>query len=73
MLDQFVIWGVTADGGMETLLVSEHAGLKDRAHAVHVCEMLRRDYGCTALRIQRLAPLNDAVEVADMFRHSINA
>lgn len=68
---EYVIWGIPASGGMETLLVCEQAGLKDRAHADQVCETLRRDYGCRALRVQRLEPLGDGREVIAMFRRSI--
>lgn len=70
---EFVIWGYAPGAAHESLLVSEHAGLKDRAHAERVAATLESEHGCTRTRVQRLEPLGDAGEVAAMFRTSVQA
>lgn len=66
-LSEFVIWGKAPGAEFESLLVSEHAGLRDIEHANQTIETLTEKHGCTACRVQKLAPLTDAREVAAMF------
>lgn len=73
MQSEYVIWGVAPDTDFETLLVSEHAGISTRAQAERVVATLTDVHGCSACRIQLLAPLGDASELAAMFRNSVNA
>jgi hypothetical protein len=68
---EFVIWGYAPNAQHESLLVSEHAGLKDRQHAEQTVEKLAAEHGCTAMRIQELEPLGDASELASMFRNPL--
>lgn len=72
MTSEYVIWGKAPGAEFETLLVSEHAGLKDQGHAERTAQKLAREYGCTAMRIQRLEPLGDGSELAGMFRNAVN-
>lgn len=70
-MSEYVIWGKAPGAEYETLLVSERAGLKDRDHAERVAVTLQKDHGCTATRIQKLAPLGDGSEVRAMFAGSV--
>jgi hypothetical protein len=72
MSGQYVIWGVPPHGDMETLLVSESAGIMTIAHARKVCDTLTAAHGCTALRIYKLEPLTDARTVARAFSRAVN-
>jgi hypothetical protein len=73
MQSEYIIWGVAPNTDFETLLVSEHAGISTRAQAERVVATLTDVHGCRACRIQLLAPLGDASELAAMFRNSVNA
>lgn len=68
---EFVIWGRAPDADHESLLVSEHAGLRDEKHAQEIVAKLASEHGCTAMRIQRLEPLGDGSELAGMFRRAL--
>lgn len=70
-LSEFVIWGYAPDAEHESLLVSEHAGLKDQGHAERTAALLENEHGCTRTRVQRLEPLGDGSELAAMFRGSV--
>lgn len=70
-LSEFVIWGKAPGARHESLLISEHAGLRDMQHARDTIAILASDHGCTAMRVQRLEPLGDAREVAAMFRGAV--
>jgi hypothetical protein len=71
MTDQFIIWGIPPQGDMETLLVSEHAGLNTRADAERAAALLTDKHGCSSVRIHRIEPFGDAREVAAMFRAAV--
>lgn len=68
---EIVIWGKAPGSEHESLLVSEHAGLASMQQARATVAILQSEHGCTAMRIQRLAPLGDAREVAAMFRGAV--
>lgn len=70
-LSEFVIWGYAPGAEHESLLVSEHAGLEDRAHAERIVGVLEEKHGCSRMRIQKLAPLGDGSELAGMFRQGV--
>jgi hypothetical protein len=69
---QFVIWGFAPGADAESLLVSEHAGLRDRAHADQIAAHLETECACTKTRVQKLEPLGDPSEIAGMFRRAVN-
>lgn len=69
---QFVIWGIAPNSEHETLLVSEHVGIESLEHAKAIMQTLENEHGCSAMRIQKLEPLGDASELAQMFRQSVN-
>lgn len=71
MVQEFVIWGKAPDADHESLLVSERVGLRDRKHAEEIMRKLSDEHGCTAMRIQELAPLGDASEVQAMFARAM--
>lgn len=73
MLSEYVIWGKAPGAEHESLLVSEHAGLRDAEHALEIMAKLAREHGCTEMRIERLAPLPSAAELAAMFRGVVAA
>lgn len=70
-MSEFVIWGYEPGAAHESLLVSEHAGLKSRDHTESIARKLESEYGCTRTRIQELAPLGDGSELAGMFRGAV--
>jgi hypothetical protein len=70
---EFVIWGKAPGAEHESLLVSEHARLRDAEHCQEIIAKLSAEHGCTAMRWQELAPLGDAREVARMFGAAVNA
>jgi hypothetical protein len=70
-MSEFVIWGKAPNGLHEILLVSEHAGLRDMAHAKKTMALLASEHGCTDMRVHRLAPLSDASEVLRLFVGSV--
>lgn len=72
MTHEYIIWGIPPQGEMETLLVSEQAGLATYDQARAACGLLAQRHGCTALRIQRLEPLDDAREIVTMFKAAVN-
>ena len=51
MKTEYVIFGIAPGDDMESLLVSERAGIKSMDHAERVKETLERDHGCTACRV----------------------
>ncbi len=70
-MSEFVIWGKAPNGLHEILLVSEHAGLRDLAHAEETMALLASEHGCTDMRVQRLQPLGDPSEVLKLFAGSV--
>jgi len=68
---EFVIWGRAPGADHEALLVSEQAGLRDMDHAKAIAAKLEAEHGCTATRVQKLAPLGDGSELAAMFRGTV--
>lgn len=71
MAKEFVIWGKAPGAEHESLLVSEHAGLKDASHVEQIRAKLELEHGCTATRVQELEPLGDGSELAGMFRAAV--
>lgn len=70
-MNEYVIWGKAPGASYESLLVSERAGLRDKAHCLATMAMLASDHGCTAMRWQQLEPLPDAAGLAAMFRGAV--
>lgn len=68
MKPEFIIWGKAPNDNHESLLVSEHAGIRDAQHARQIMAMLESEHGCRDMRVQRLEPLGDASELAAMWR-----
>lgn len=72
MTTEFILWGIPPQAEMETLLVSEQAGIASREQAERIAATLTDVHGCRAVRIQEFR-FGDASEVADMFRRAVAA
>jgi len=72
MTTEFILWGIPPQAEMETLLVSEQAGIASREQAERVAATLTDAHGCRAVRIQEFR-FGDASELADMFRKAVAA
>lgn len=72
MKTEYILWGIAPNGDMETLLVSEQAGIASREQAERIAATLTDVHGCRAVRIQEFR-MGDGSEVAAMFRSSVNA
>lgn len=68
---EFVIWGKAPGAEHESLLVSEHAGLRSAEHCESIIAKLSAEHGCTAMRWQRLEPLGSGAELAAMWRGAV--
>ena len=72
MATEYILWGIAPNGDMETLLVSEQAGIASREQAERIAATLTDVHGCRAVRIQEFR-MGDASELAGMFRQAVNA
>ena len=72
MTTEYILWGIPPQAKMETLLVSEQAGIASREQAERIAATLTGVHGCRAVRIQEFR-FGDASELADMFRKAVAA
>lgn len=72
MTTEYIIWGIPPQAEMETLLVSEQAGITSREQAERVAATLTDVHGCRAVRIQEFR-FGNGDEVIAAFRSSVNA
>ena len=72
MTTEYIIWGKEPNGDIETLLVSEKAGIASRAHADRVVAMLTDVHGCRDCRVQAFT-FGDGSEVAGLFAKAVAA
>jgi hypothetical protein len=72
MQTEYIIWGKAPGTDFEDLLVSEQAGIRDRAQADRICAVLADKHGCRDLRITAFS-FGDGSEVAAMFRNTVGA
>jgi len=72
MTTEYIIWGIPPQGDMETLLVSEQAGIASREQADRVAATLTDVHGCRAVRVQEFR-FDNGDELADMFRKAVTA
>ena len=70
MAKEYIIWGKAPGSDDETLLVSEAAGITNRAQADRVVATLTDVHGCRDCRVQAFT-LGDASELADLFRKAV--
>ena len=70
MTTEYIIWGKAPGGEYETLLVSEQAGIANRAQAERICSTLRDVHGCRDVRIQGFT-IGDGSEVITAFRSAV--
>ena len=70
-MKEYVIWGKENDSAQhETLLVSEHAGIKTLDKAKETVEILQ-SLGCTDIRIQ-VFDIEEEQDIQNMFKRSVN-
>jgi len=72
MTTEYIIWGIPPQAEMETLLVSEQAGIASREQAERIVATLTDVHGCRAVRIQEFR-FGNGDELADMFRKAVAA
>lgn len=70
MAIEYIIWGKEPNGDIETLLVSEKAGIASRAHADRVVAMLTDVHGCRDCRVQEFS-FGNGSEVINMFAKAV--
>lgn len=67
---EFIIWGKAPGTDYEDLLISEQAGIRDRAQAERICNTLRDVHGCRDVRIQEFS-FGDGSEITLAFRSAV--
>ena len=70
-MKEYIIWGKETDQAQhETLLVSEHAGIKTMEKAEETVKILE-SWGCTNIRIQ-VFDIEENQDIQNMFKKAVN-